>query len=159
MKARIAIAAVLLASLVGFGFGAAVLAAPASPFTGVSGPRESITVDTNYAVDAMVPDGGSAVITSVPADNSLPNLPNYQYIGDAMTVTILDKNGVVVDSAPMTVCFATPNDGDISIWVPGSSTDTLFSVVQRGHWVYVPTTHMASWVCAQTTLPGTYSSN
>jgi hypothetical protein len=153
MKLRIAISALLVASLLGFGFSYAVSAASSCPTIDQETDKEVHQCSSSYVVDAAVPLGGFLMVRPVPAFWHLPNAPEVNFLGDAQTVSVTDANGLYQTSAHLEVCIADDtSSGNVYWWSSGSST-------QAGSWVLLATYHLPGWDCAASSFPGTYTAN
>ena len=161
MKVRISIAAVLLASIAGLGFSLPAFAARSClPIDGENGEREVVACTSAYSVDASVPLGGSVVVTPVNDYTTLPNPPKVDFLDLAITVSVLNSSGMSVNTAQMEICFADASaTGNVYLWNPTSSSETLYSAKLTGMWQYVSTFHPAGMDCVQTELAGTYTIN
>jgi hypothetical protein len=145
MKIRIAIAALVAASLADFGFSRSVTAATC-PSIDNETDKEVHQCASNYVVDAALPMGDYLWVLPVKGDANLPNLPRSQDAGPAITLSVVDWQHNPVSSVHMEVCLADSSaTGNVFMW--------------SGGWVALPTYHLPGWDCTATGLPGTYSHN
>jgi hypothetical protein len=157
MKTRIAIAALLVASLLGFGFVRAVSAASVCPSIDLESDKEVHQCSSSYVVDAAVPMGGFLWVTPVKDYANLPNVPNTDFLGPAVTLTVVDWNGVAQSSAHLEVCLAdSSSTGNVFMW---SGSGSIYSSKNTGSWWALPTYHLPGWDCASSAMPGTFSIN
>jgi hypothetical protein len=153
MKLRIAISALLVASMLGFGLSYAVSAASSCPSIDVETDKEVHQCSASYVVDAVVPLGGSLMVRPVPAFWHLPNAPEVGFLGNAQTISVTDVNGLYQPAVHLEVCIADDTtSGNVYWWSAGSST-------KPGSWVLLATYHLPGWDCAASSLPGTYTAN
>jgi hypothetical protein len=158
MKIRIAIAALLIASFLGFGFVRAVYAASVCAPIDTESDKEVHQCSGAYDVDAAAPMGGFLWVTSVKDYANLPNLPNTDFLGNAINVWVVDMNGAAVSPVHLEVCIAdASSSGNVYMW--SGSTSSLYSVKNAGSWMALPTFHLPGWDCASSAFPGVFSAN
>jgi hypothetical protein len=146
MKVRVAIVALLVASLLGFGFSRSVSAASTCPWIDNETDKEVHQCASNYVVDAALPMGDYLWVLPVKGDANLPNLPRSQDAGPAITLSVVDWQHNPVSAVHMEVCLADSiASGNVFMW--------------SGGWVALSTYHLPGWDCAATSLTGTYSHN
>ena len=146
MKIRIAIAALVAASLADFGFSRSVAAATC-PSIDNETDKEVHQCASNYVVDAALPMGDYLWVLPVKGDANLPNLPRSQDAGPAITLSVVDWKHNPVSSVHMEVCLA-----------DSSASGNVFMWNSRG-WMALPTYHLPGWDCVATGFRGTYSHN
>ena len=145
MKFRVALSALLVASLFGFAFSWSVLAA-GCPSIDNESDKEVHQCSSSYVVDAAVPMGGFLWVTPVKSYTTLPNPPRVDFLGPAVTLSVVDSSGMAVSSVHMELCLSdTSSTGNVFMW---SGAGPLYSATPVGMWVYVPTYHLSGWDCA-----------
>jgi hypothetical protein len=152
MKLRIAISALLVASLLGFGFSYAVSAASSCPAIDQETDKEVHQCTSSWVVDAAVPLGGFLWVKSVPTSWNLPNAPEVNFLGAAQTISVVNAAGVAQTSVHLEVCLADTSSSGNVYWWSGSSPAS-------GSWWALPTYHLPGWDCAASSFPGTYTAN
>ena len=156
-KIRVAIAALLVASFFGFGFSRSALAASTCPTIDSEHDKEVTQCSSSFVVDAAAPMGGFLWVTPVKDYTTLPNIPNTDFLGPAITVTVVNSSGVAQSPVHLEVCLAdSSSSGNVFMWTGSGS---LYAAHPTGSWMAVPTFHLAGWDCTASSLPGTFSIN
>jgi hypothetical protein len=147
MKLRITIAALLIAGLAAFAF-IGTASANSCASIGLNGSENQMTACTSaVTVDAAVPLGGSVSIAAEPTDTLLPNAPGVNFLGDAVTVSVMNASEVPQSTALLEICFNDPSaSGNVYSW-SGSA------------WVRLPTFYLPGMDCANSWTVGTFTRN
>ena len=152
MKIRVAIAALLVASLFGFGFSRSVAADSPCPTIDPETDKEVHQCNANYVVDAQLPAGDFLKVDSVTSDNTLPLPHNSEFTRPIFTLF------VTTSYVHMEVCITDgSSSGNVFFW--SGSGPVYGDTAATGQWVALPTYHLPGWDCAGTIWPGTYTIN
>ena len=99
--------------------------------------------------DIHAPSGATAYIASLSDTTTLPNPPNVNFLGDAVTLVVNDSNGVSIAYVPGEICFNDPSmTGDVFMWSTANS-----------EWMYIPTFYFSGMDCSWFWTPGIYTRN